>query len=743
MVTLRINDYPAIKVFVLFLLGFFLAFIFPLDQKLILLASIVGVIVLLIIRNRKLSITNFLASSLIIFFGYQRFSVSFYSQDSESKILSALLNNKTILYGEVERIESIDENKIQFVIDADSLKIKNYTIPISELILVNLRLTESSFSLNYFLRIIDIGNKIRISGIFREPQGSQYFEEFDYKNYLRNKNINFLLNSTIFDELNLLKADNSILNYKRHLFKLRYQIGQLFDKNFEPLVAAYLKGLFIADRTDIPESIKTIFVNSGVIHVLAVSGLHTGYITLILIALFGRFNKWIRLVLISIGLFVFVHLANLSPSVIRASIMSVLVLLNLSMQRKTFLMNSVCIAGLLILYIEPLDILNPSFQLSFTAVISIALIYPVLKEQFKNFKKGKVIKYLLDMFLITLSVSIGTFPFVASYYEKFSLISFVVNLIIIPLTGIILGGIILNLIVINLLPTIASFYKIVLTELVRLNFEMVDFFGNLPFAYTTIRNFSIIHSLIFLFLIFISFMVLKRNYHYTVKIFAIGIILFNYIFHFNLFIDRVFHADKNYLILIKSLSLNTISLIGNNLKYFSAYQKTDSLSLIIPELNRLNTMFEKMDIKKFDCATITSPAIFLENDLKSKLYQTSVMRLKDSRWFFLSNYTPSEKNGNVFQFGKNYKFYSISNSELLNVGNMNLIISPMKFDEFLNKTNRTLINLIFLNPSLDTLFFISKGRRLISHKPLNFQERRMLVFEIQPFDFKEIEWWKN
>lgn len=740
---MRINDYPAIKIFILFLFGFFLAFIFPLEQKLVLLASIICLIVLLIIWKRKLSITNLLVSLLIIFVGYQRFSESFYRQDSESKILSALLNNKTTLYGEVKRIESIDENKIQFVIDADSLRFKNYTLPISELFLVDLNLTESSFSLNYFLRIIDIGNTIRISGILREPQGSQYFGEFDYKNYLRNKNINFLLNSTIFDELNLLKADNSILNYRRHLFKIRYQIGQLFDRNFEPLVAAYLKGLFIADRTDIPENVKTTFVNSGVIHVLAVSGLHTGYIALILIALFGRFNKWIRLILISIGLFVFVHLANLSPSVIRASVMSIIVLLNLSMQRKTFLLNSICIAGLIILFIEPLDILNPSFQLSFSAVISIALFYPALKGQIKNFEKGKLIKYLLDMFLITLSVSIGTFPFVASYYEKFSLISFAANLFIIPLTGIILGGIILNLFMINILPSLSLIYKIVLSELVKLNFEFVDFFGNLPFAYTTIKNFSILNSLIFLFLIFIYFMILKRGYHYVVKIFSIGIILFNYIFHFNLFSDRVFHVDKNYLILTKSPSLNSISLIGNTINYFSSYQKTDSLKLIIPELNRLNKMYEKMDIKKFDCATITSPSIFLENDLKSKFFQNNVIRIKDKRWFFLKNNTSPEKTKEVLQFGNNYKFYSISNSELLTVSNMDLIISPMKFDEFLNKIDRTLINLIFLNPSLDTLFFISKGRKLISNKPLDFKERRMLVFEILSSDVKEIEWWKN
>lgn len=739
---MRAAKYPLIKVFILFLFGFLLAYVFPLNQKIILIYSLVSLIVLLVIRNNNFGIKNILVSLLVVFVGYLRFGESFYSQDSESKILTSLLDTKLTFFGGVKKIESIDENKIQFVLDADSLKIKNYTIFLSEPLLVDFDFSKSSFPFNYFSRIIDIGNEIRISGILREPQSAQYFGEFDYKNYLRNKNIKFLLRSTIFDDLNLLKADNSILNYKRHLHKLRFKIGQLFNSNFEPLVAAYLKGLFIADRTVIPENVKTTFVNSGVIHVLAVSGLHTGYIALILIALFGRFNKWFRLILISAGLFVFAHLANLSPSVIRASVMSILVLLNLSLQRKTFLLNSICISGLVILLIEPLDILNPSFQLSFSAVISIALIYPVLNEQFKNLQMGKAVKHLLDMFLIALSVSIGTFPFVASYYEKFSLISFVANLIIIPLTGIILGGIILNIITLSLLPSFAI-YKIALTELVKFNFEVVEFFGNLPFAYTSIKNFSIYNSFIFFLIIILLFMILRRNIKPMVKLVSGFLLIINYGFLFDYFSDRVINQNKSYLLLIKGISFNSISIIETDYNFISFYKKTDSLSLISSELNRLNKVFDKIGVKKFKIATINTPAIFLNNQIKLKLNQTAVSRLGNDKWFFANNDFPYDITRNQAINGKKYYYFPTSNSEFLKYDNTRIIITPLKFDEFCKKINTVNGNLIYTSPALDTLYCFSDRIKTLIEYPLNFQNRRMLVFQIDSSNVQEIEWWKD
>ena len=297
----------------------------------------------------------------------------------------------------------------------------------------------------------------------------------------------------------MLKANKSIFNFPRYINDLRLKLSKQIEENFDSLSSSYIKALILGDRSDIPENIKNAFINSGVIHVLAVSGLHTGYIVLILMGFSGRFNVILRLIFIFLGLFIFTHIANLSPSVIRASIMSIVVLLSFIIQRSNNLLNSISIAGLIILLMNPLDILNPGFQLSFGAVASIAIIYPILKNNFLANNLKPFWKYFSDLMLISLSVSIGTFPFVVSYYEKFSLIALFANLLIIPLTGIILGGIILNIATINLLPSIVDIYKESLTFLIRLNFQIVDWFANFPIAYKTFYHFSIYHFIIFIF----------------------------------------------------------------------------------------------------------------------------------------------------------------------------------------------------------------------------------------------------
>lgn len=740
---MRVFEYPVIKVFILFLFGFLLAYVFPAIKKLILIVSLISLIAVPFIRNNNSFIKNILVTMLVVFVGYQRFSEKFYETELESKILNALLNKKVTLFGEVKRIETNGKNYIQFVLLTDSLKIFNHLFSLSEQLFVNLDFSKSTISQNYFLRIIDIGNTIRISGTLHQPQEAQFLGEFDYRKFLRTKEISYTVSSTQFDDLNLLTVNNSILNYKRYLHRLRNSIGELIDKNFESNVSAYIKGLFIADRSDIPEDIKTSFINSGVIHVLAVSGLHTGYIALILMALFGRFNRFLKFILISLGLFVFVHLANASPSVVRASMMSALVVLNFIIQRNNYLLNSIAIAGLLILFFNPLDILNPGFQLSFAAVFSIAVLYPVINEQFRNLKKNKFVKYILDMFLITLSVSIGTFPFVISYYEKFSVISFIANLIVIPLTGIILGGIILNLITLNLFPSIASIYKIALTELVKFNFEIVEFFGNFPFAYTSIKNFSIYNSLIFLLVIFLLFMILRRNFSPMVKLASGFLLIINYILHFDYFSEKVIDQNKSYLLLTKGISFNSVSIIDPDCKFLSFYKKTDSLSLIASELTRLNKVFDKIEIKKIDIATINTPAIFLNNQIRFKLHQTAVKRVGNEKWFFIKDDFSSEHTSNQSIIGKKYYYFPISNSEILTYDDTRVIITPLIFSEFLKRINQINGNLIYTSPALDTLYYYSGKIQTLMKYSLNFQNRRMLIFQIDSSNIREIKWWED
>lgn len=674
---------------------------------------------------------------ILILIGAFAFNSSYRSNERETKLLGTFINRKVLLYGEVSNIEYFDKEKIQFELQLDSLLYRIYKFSVNKNFLVNLDLRESSFSLNYFDKIISPGNTIRIFGKVVKPPTPAYPGDFNLQLYLKSKNIDYILQSTNYDELNLIKENNSILNFGRHFSKLRQKIKFQIKKNFETTEAAYIKGLFIAERSDISEEVKNNFVNSGVIHVLAVSGLHTGYIVLILLALFGRFKLIVKIILVSIGLFVFAHIANLSPSVIRASLMSVIVLLNLMIERKTFLLNSISIAGLIILIMNPLDILNPSFQLSFSAVLSIALIYPVLNDYVKKSNLSGLKKSILDLVLISIAISIGTFPLVASYYQKFSIVAILANLIVIPLTGVILGGIILNLFVLNIYPPLFPLYKIVLVKLIDFNFEVVTYFGSLPFAYTTIKNFSLMNSITYYLVVLSVLLVVKSKFKAELKFASIIIIVFNYIYHYDALDKNLLELRKDYLMLFKMNNSNAILLTSDQKNFLKFFDRSDSLLKVKNDLNKLNQLLENFGINNIDCASFSSHSIFLKNDLNSKLDRRNIKRLEEKVWL-IGKQERKMLNSN---FPNNMEYYFTPNSfsEIFQLKNLSLIITPLQFDKVSQKLMSRNFDFIWIKPKLDTLFVRINSDAIIPI-PINFENQRMKIFEINTFGLREIKW---
>jgi len=734
---LKASDYPVIKVFILFLIGFLLGYLIFIPSFVYILILLALTFAVFILQKRNEFFANVLIGFVVMTFGAFIFSSKFYTNERELKILDVLQKKKVLLYGEVSGVEYLDKEKIQFELKVDSISYRKVNFPVNQILLVNLDLRESSFSLNYFERIVSVGNQIRISGTLSNPPEPVYPGDFNLRLYLNSKNINYILQSNNFDELNLIKEDRSIFNYKRLLSNLRQKIKFQIERNFDLLEAAYIKGLFIAERTDIPDEVKNSFVNSGVIHVLAVSGLHTGYIALILLSLFGRFNIVVRVILVSIGLFVFAHIANLSPSVIRASLMSVVVLLGLLTQRKNILLNSISIAGLIILIFNPLDVFNPSLQLSFSAVLSIALIYPILNDYVKKLNLSGFTKLLIDLLLISIAVSIGTFPFVASYYQKFSFISLIANLIVIPLTGFILGGIILNLIVLNLIPSLFPIYKSVLVALIDFNYSVVNFFGNLPFAYTTIKNFSLMNSIAYYLVVVIIAGIVKSRFNPLFKFVSIALIVFNYVYHYDLLDKNIVERNKNYLVLSKMSNSNVILLSSNEKCFLKIFERSDSLFHTKKDLNKLNQLTENFRIDKFNLASFSTHSIFLKNDLKNKLDLTRIKRLDDKIWLFGKS-DEAELNDKILVCPR-YKFIKNSFTEVFTTDDFHIVVSPLNIERVSDKLSNEQLKIIWIKPQLDTVFY-KINSNVFTAVSLNFEKQRMKIYELRREGLKEIKW---
>lgn len=286
--------------------------------------------------------------------------------------------------------------------------------------------------------------------------------QFNYNNYLKKHYIDhqiFVANNSL---LKISSESHTILGFAA---EFRSKIDQrLKSYNFKPDELAIIDALLLGQRKDISPDTYNSYVNAGVIHILAVSGLHVGIILLLLNRLFkpverlihGKIIKTIILVLILWG---FAIIAGLSPSVIRAVGMFTVVAIGMNLNRPANIYNSLAISMFFLLLIRPLYLFDVGFQMSYTAVIAIASIKPLLASLW--YPKWKLVNYFWQLICVTMAAQIGVVPISLFYFHQFPGLFFLSNLVILPFLGFILGFgiIVIILALLNMLPSfVADFF---------------------------------------------------------------------------------------------------------------------------------------------------------------------------------------------------------------------------------------------------------------------------------------------
>lgn len=358
------------------------------------------------------------------------------------------------------------------------------------------------------------GDTLVASMLLNVPRAKKNPHDFDYRNYL--------LAQDIFFEAFLDKDENVIINPRMvgslplYMKDMRKQISTHFNRYLTSRSAGILSALILGEKSEIEETTRNDFANTGVIHVLAVSGLHVGYVSIILVTLFGllRLPHKLRMGCVIVGLVFYVALTGAAPSVMRASIMASLIITASLLERKSDILNILASAAFIILLIAPAQLYSIGFQLSFLAVLSIVALFPILKEGVaglpipKSSIIGKMIFVLLDLFLVSLAAQLGTLAITIFYFNKIPIISLLANLIVVPLIGVIVATGMSFLIIGALIPSLAQMWAATLEGTIDLMLGFVQLCASVEWAYVTTR--SIQHfELIFLMLGIFSITILK------------------------------------------------------------------------------------------------------------------------------------------------------------------------------------------------------------------------------------------
>lgn len=267
--------------------------------------------------------------------------------------------------------------------------------------------------------------------------------------------------------------------------------------------------VLFGDKSEVDDEVTQSFKMSGIIHLLTVSGLHIGF----LITLLGYLLKlcrvrgfWNLLVCVSV-LFFYALLCGFPPSIMRAGIMGIVLLMATSSGKCYDNLNNLGIAGILILLVSPLSSLDLGFLMSFFCVLGIFVIYPWLSKLLRKVFP----KYISDSIAVSVSATIGILPFSAIVFPQLNILTFFINLIVIPIFSLIYPILFIG----SLLATILPFFAFIL-KVCSFGFDAIysfsSFFGQtqltIPLSEFT---FSVIAlGFLFLFLLSRYFMAKRR-----------------------------------------------------------------------------------------------------------------------------------------------------------------------------------------------------------------------------------------
>jgi ComEC/Rec2-related protein len=323
------------------------------------------------------------------------------------------------------------------------------------------------------------GQRVVVTGVLRRPREVQAAELFDYRGYLSARGIHHELRCESVQDWSLAGVVGARLSppwSDRFQRWARRVLAQGLPETDESV--RLLWAMVLGWRTGLTDEVAEPFRHSGTMHIFAISGLHIGIITVILVAVCRAIRiprEWCWAVLIP-ALWFYTAATGWQASAVRATIMSSLVLAGWSLQRPLDLLNSLAGAAWLILLWDPRQLFQVGFQLSFSVVLSIVLMLPHLARfqdwwmrsdrlrlevevsAWKRRWDGTVRRFVGSLG-VSLAATAGSIPWMAYYFNICTPVSLVANLAVVPLSAVALMSSLGSLLTAAWCPYVSELYN--------------------------------------------------------------------------------------------------------------------------------------------------------------------------------------------------------------------------------------------------------------------------------------------
>jgi len=381
-------------------------------------------------------LATILAAILFLFLGYfRKIKVPFWFAGFCLMIIVGASYYSVWVQYQIQNIDIVFDKKIDF----QGLVMQNPERGAAQQLVVKL---QPPYSGNILIKVqpypgFDYGDMINFNGIIQNPAPASYAD--------------YLAKDGIFGVANIRQTEliskNNGSSIRAGLFKFKEKIILNLQKTLSAEKAAFMAGLILGERAEFSQDFKTAMKNSGVTHLVALSGYNITIIVVALSALLSYFlSKRLTFILTTLTILAFVLMTGAEASVVRAAIMGFIVLLATQTSRVFSVRNAIVLAAFFMLVANPKFLrFDAGFQLSFLALMGIVYLSPAIKKFFKISDASDFLA-LKENFFTTISAQLGVLPILISIFGGVSFVSLITNFLIlslIPLTmslGFILAG---------------------------------------------------------------------------------------------------------------------------------------------------------------------------------------------------------------------------------------------------------------------------------------------------------------
>lgn len=299
---------------------------------------------------------------------------------------------------------------------------------------------------------------------------------FSYRRYLKERGV-FWMFSPKKSGLEVIGVNQGNM-FIASAYDTRGRMNDIFDQYLAPRESAFVSALVIGARHNMPKDLKEVFVNTGTAHILAISGMNMAVLVTVFFFFFQITfipRRW-KFIMTAIFLFAYAYISGWSPSVVRATIMSAVLLSSFAFEQEGEALNSLGLAAFILMTLDPRNLFDIGFQLSFAAVVGILTLTRPIEGLLTCLPK-----FLAISIAVSTAAFVTTSGIIAYHFHMVTPVSVLANIPIVPLADMVMAlG--LALVFVSFCPMVATLFAACLKAILSAMILCAVWFSKIPWG---------------------------------------------------------------------------------------------------------------------------------------------------------------------------------------------------------------------------------------------------------------------